>query len=183
MVLNTEQKQIQELARDIASAELAPRASEVDRDFGFPREGLQRLAQAGLMGLVVPPPLGGGGADAVSLVASVEQIALACANTALIFVTHTAASMGVLVGAKDAVKAKYLPALARGEKLGAFAATESGSGANVFAVETSARRRDEEAYVVEGSKCLSPAAARPMCSWWQCELALTRVLPASLCYS
>lgn len=152
MVINTEQKQVQQLARDIARAELAPRAADVDKNYTFPREGLQHLARAGLMGLVVPPPMGGSGGDSVSYVSAVEEIARGCANTALILVTHLAACMGVLVGGKDEVKRPYLPAMARGEKLGAFAATESGCGANVFAVQTSARRRDDDTYLVQGSK-------------------------------
>lgn len=152
MALTTDQKQIQQLARDIARKELAPQASDVDKNYGFPREGLQHLSRAGLMGLIVPPPLGGGGADTLSFVTAVEEIAQACANTALILVTHLVACMGVLVGGKDDVKRQYLPALARGEKLGAFAATEPGSGANVLAVQTGARRQDNGNYVVQGSK-------------------------------
>lgn len=152
MVTDTEQKQIQQLARDIAKAELAPRASDVDKNFTFPTEGLQHLARAGLMGLTTPPPLGGSATDSISLVTTIEEIAKACASTALVFVTHLTACMGILVGGKDQVKQKYLPALAKGEKLGAFAATEPGCGANVFALQTSARRHDNGTYVVQGSK-------------------------------
>ncbi|MDO8472332.1 MAG: acyl-CoA dehydrogenase family protein, partial [Dehalococcoidia bacterium] len=127
--VTVEKKQVLQLAREIARDKLAPRAAEIDQNLGFPTEGLRHLAQAGLMGLVVPPPFGGAGADTASFVGVTEEIARACANTALVYVTHLTACMGILAGGKDGVKKTLLPALARGKKLGAFAATESGCGA------------------------------------------------------
>ncbi|MBI2853864.1 MAG: acyl-CoA dehydrogenase family protein [Chloroflexi bacterium] len=152
MESTSEKKLVLQLAREIARDKLAPNAAEIDRSYGFPAEGLRHLAQAGLMGLVVPPPFGGAGADTVSFVGVTEEIARACANTALIYVTHLIACMGILVGGKDGVKKTVLPAMARGEKLGAFAATEAACGANAFALQTTAKRTENGPYHVSGSK-------------------------------
>ncbi len=158
MAMREEQKQIQQLARDIAVTDLAPQATALDRECGFPTAGLRRLADAGLMGMVVPLPLGGSGGDTVSFVAAVEEIAKACANTDLVLVTHLAVCMGILASGSDQIKSRLLSPLAKGEKLGAFAATEAGSGANVFAAETSARR-DDGTYVINGSKIFVTSGA------------------------
>ncbi|MBI4331523.1 MAG: acyl-CoA dehydrogenase family protein [Chloroflexi bacterium] len=157
MELTVEQKQIQATAREIARKELAPRAEALDREFGFPREGLRGLAGAGMMGMTLPAALGGAGLDTVSFVAAVEELARACASTALVYVTHAVACSGILVGGKGSAKGQYLPAMARGEKLGAFAATEAGCGANVFAATTSAKRQGEH-YLVSGSKVFTTSA-------------------------
>ncbi len=145
-------KQMVQLAREIAVDKLAPNAAGIDREFGFPADGLKHLARSGLMGLILPPPFGGTGGDTVSFVQVTEELARACANTALVYLTHLTAGMGVLVGGKDGVKKAVLPAMAKGEKLGAFAATESGCGANVLALQTVAKRGDDGSYRVTGSK-------------------------------
>ena len=75
MVITAEVKQIKQLAREIACDKLGPLASEIDRNFGFPREGLRYLAEAGLMGLTVPTAFGGAGADTVSFVEATQEIA------------------------------------------------------------------------------------------------------------
>lgn len=149
--LNPEQQMIQNTVRDIAQKVIAPRAAEVDKLLSFPKEGLKQLAEAGMMGMTLPPVFGGGGVDTLSFVLAAEEIARACASTALIFVTHVVASFGILVGGNDTAKGKYLPALAKGEKLAAFAATESESGANVLAIKTTAQA-DGDHYVINGSK-------------------------------
>ena len=152
MVITAEARQIKQLAHEIARDKLGPHASEIDRNFGFPREGLRYLAEAGLMGLTVPTAFGGAGADTVSFVEATQEIAQACASTALVFVTHLTACTGILVGGSEHLKEEYLPALAKGDKMGAFAATESGCGANVFALQTAALRDDHGPYRVKGSK-------------------------------
>src|SRR3990172_853960 len=149
--LNSDQQMLRQTLRQIAQKELAPRAANIDRTSAFPAEGLAKLAASGVLGLTLPAAVGGGGGNSVSFALATEEIARACASTALIFVTHAAAGLGVLVGGQDALKRKYLPALARGEKLGAFAATEAGSGANPLAIQASARKKDGR-YVVNGSK-------------------------------
>ncbi len=152
MVTTIETKQIKQLARDIAREKLAPLASEVDHNFVYPVEGLRYLAEAGLMGLTVPVSFGGTGADLLSFVEVTKEIAQACANTALIFVTHLAVCTSILAGGNENIKKEYLPVLAKGRKIGALAATEVGCGANVFALQTSAKRNGNDTYRVTGSK-------------------------------
>ena len=149
--LNSDQQMLRQTLRQIAQKELAPRAANIDRTSAFPAEGLAKLAASGVLGLTLPAAVGGGGANSVSFVLAVEEVAKACASTALVFVTHAVASLGVLIGGQEPLKRRYLPALARGEKLAAFAATEAGSGANPVAIQTSARKQDDR-YVVNGSK-------------------------------
>jgi alkylation response protein AidB-like acyl-CoA dehydrogenase len=147
-----EVKQIKQLAREIAREKLAPLAATLDRDLAYPREGLRLLAEAGLMGITVPAAWGGAGADTVSFIEAVQEIARACANTALVFVTHLTACAGILVGGKEPIKKELLPSLSKGEKIAAFAATESGCGANVLALQTAAQKAGDGSYRVAGSK-------------------------------
>lgn len=155
--LKPEQKLIQETAGRIAAEVLAPRAAELDSSNGFPTENLKKLAETGLMGLVLPPALGGGGADTLSFVLATEELAKACASTALIYVTHLAASFGILIAGTPEQKAKYLPAMARGEKLAAMAVTEANSGANAMAVEAFAESQPG-CYLLNGAKVFITSA-------------------------
>jgi butyryl-CoA dehydrogenase len=157
MGFSDEQKMIQETAATIAQQELAPKAAAVDRDQIFPREGLQKLAKAGLLGMAVPKPMGGGGADTLSFVLAAEAIAKGCASTALVFVTHAAIARSLVVAGSDEQKGRLLPALASGEKLGAFAVTEADCGSNVFAIATTAKASGD-AFIVDGSKSLITGA-------------------------
>lgn len=149
--LTSEQKLIQETVGNIAEQELAPKAAELDKTQGFPWESLKKLAEAGMMGMVVPPPFEGGGADTLSFVLATEAIAKACPSTALVFVTHAVGTLGIVIGGNDDSKNRYLPHLAKGEKLASFAVTEANSGANPLAIEMTARA-DGNDYIVNGSK-------------------------------
>ena len=103
------------------------------------------------MGMGVPPDFGGSKTDTLSYVLAIEQIAKACPSTAEIIACHVDASCAIAAGGTEDAKKQYLPSLASGEKLGAFAAAEPGSGCNPFNVETNARA-DGEHYLVNGSK-------------------------------
>ena len=149
--LTSEQKMIQQTASRLAAEVLAPRAAELDASCGFPRQGLQKLAEAGLMGLLIPPALGGGGGDALSFVLATEELARACGSTALCYVTQIASAFTILVGGSPEQKARYLPAMCSGEKLGLLAATEPNSGSNSMVMEAFAERQGEH-YVLNGSK-------------------------------
>jgi alkylation response protein AidB-like acyl-CoA dehydrogenase len=148
---STEQLQIQNLARELAQKELAPKAAEIDRTAAFPRDSLKKLTEAGLMGMGVPPDFGGSKSDTVSYLLAVEELAKACASTTIILTAHVEASSAIVAGGSDDTKKLYLSSLASGEKLGAFAATEPGCGSNVFNVEMSARA-DGDHYLVNGTK-------------------------------
>lgn len=149
--LTTEQMQIQNMARDVAQKELAPKAAEIDRNATFPRDGLKKLAEVGLMGMSVPLDFGGSKSDTLSSLLAIEEIAKACPSTAEILASHVDASAAIAAGGSEDVKKRHLSPLASGEKLGAFAAAEPGCGCNPMYVETSARA-DGDHYVVNGSK-------------------------------
>lgn len=155
--LTPEQTLIRQTASDIAQKELAPRAATLDAQRGFPREGLQKLAQAGLLGMTVPPTHGGGGADTLSLVLATETIARACANTALVLLTHSIAGFAVAAFGTPAQKDRLLSPLARGDRLAALAATEPNAGSNPLATQTTAQARDN-VYLVNGSKSFITAS-------------------------
>ncbi|MBI2863861.1 MAG: acyl-CoA dehydrogenase family protein [Chloroflexi bacterium] len=149
--LSAEQKLIQETAGRIAAEVLAPRAAELDNTYSFPTENLKKLAEAGMLGMLIPPPFGRGGASTLSFTLATEELAKACGSTALSFVTHVSAAQGILIAGTSEQRAKYLPALAKGEKLGAFAVTEPNSGANPMALEAFAESRPDH-YLLNGSK-------------------------------
>ena len=148
---STEQLQIQSLARELAQKELAPKAAEIDRTSAFPRNSLKKLAELGLMGMGVPKDFGGGKSDAISYVLAVEELAKACASTAMILTDHIDTSHAIVAGGSEDTNAQYLSPLASGVKLGTLAAAEPGSGSNVFNVEMSARA-DGDHYLVNGTK-------------------------------
>ena len=149
--LSPEQQLIKQTVSRIAQDVLAPKAAEIDANLSFPREGLAALSDAGLMGILLPQAFGGGSADTLSFVLATEETAKGCANTALIYVTHMAAALGLLMAGTDAAKQRLLPAMAKGEKLGAFAVTEPNCGANAFALQTTTQVQGDE-YVLNGAK-------------------------------
>jgi butyryl-CoA dehydrogenase len=151
MSFTEDQKIVQELATKVATQELGPKARGIDVDQAFPWEGLQALARAGLLGMVVPEALGGEGKDTLSFVLVTEAVAKACASTALVFVTHETVTRALAAAGSDEQKASLLPELISGNKIGALAATEANSGSNSFALLTRAAR-DKGEFVVNGSK-------------------------------
>jgi alkylation response protein AidB-like acyl-CoA dehydrogenase len=151
MSFTQDQKIVQELANKVATQELALKARGIDENQDFPWEGLQTLAKAGFLGMVVPEALGGEGKDTLSFVLVTEAVAKACASTALVFVTHETVTRALAAAGSDEQKASLLPDLVSGSKIGALAATEANSGSNSFALQTRAARDGNE-FVVNGSK-------------------------------
>lgn len=149
--LSPEQKLIQQTAGQLAMDVLAPRAAELDSTCGFPTENLQKMAEAGLLGMLIPPAFGGGGGDTLSFVLATEELAKGCASTALAYVSHIATALVILAGGTAEQKARYLPSMASGEKLGATAVSEPNSGANAMAIEAYAEPHPEY-YLLNGSK-------------------------------
>ena len=141
--LSPEQREIQALAREIAEAEIAPRAAAWDRERRFPREVVDELAELGLMGVCVPEELGGAGADFLSYVLVLEEISRADAGVGVTVAVHTsAATLPILRFGTDAQREELVPPLARGERLGAFALTEAEAGSDARALRTRAERED-----------------------------------------
>jgi alkylation response protein AidB-like acyl-CoA dehydrogenase len=150
--LTDEQREIQALARDFAREEIDPHAAEWDREHRFPRELYGKLAELGLMGVCVPEAYGGAGADFVSYVLVLEELSRADAGVGVTVAVHTsAATLPILTFGTDEQKARFVPPLARGETIGAFALTEPDSGSDAGALRTKAER-DGEDWLVTGRK-------------------------------
>ena len=143
----------QSLYRSFAEDEVKPLAQEVDEREEFPRETVKKMAKCGFMGIPVPKEYGGQGCDPLSYVMCVEELAKVCATTSVILSAHTSLCIDpILTYGTEAQKQKYVPDLATGTKLGAFALTEPGAGTDAQGQQTKAILDGEE-WVLNGSKC------------------------------
>jgi alkylation response protein AidB-like acyl-CoA dehydrogenase len=138
--------------RELAQGIVRPLAAEVDRDHRFPDEAIKAAAAAGLLGVLIPREYGGAGLDILAFVLCIEELAQACASTSVIVDVHTSVgSEPILLFGTQEQKRRWLPALASGELLGAFALTEPGSGSDAASLKTTARRKGDD-YVLNGTK-------------------------------
>jgi alkylation response protein AidB-like acyl-CoA dehydrogenase len=150
--LGKEQQEIQERAAEFSDREVAPYAAEWDRQARFPAEVFKRLAGAGFMGLCVPEEYGGGGTDLLSYVLLIEEISRADAGVGVTLAVHTSAgTLPILIYGNEDQRSRFVPDLARGEKIGCFALTEPTTGSDTAAIEASAERI-EEGYRLSGHK-------------------------------
>ena len=150
--LSEEQLLIRGMVKEFAASEVAPIAAEIDRNHRFPEESIPKLAKLNLLGVPYPEEFGGAGADNVSYVLVIEELARVCASTAAIVSGHT--SLGtwpIFEFGTSAQKEKYVTNLASGSMLGAFAITEPGAGTDAAAGKTTAVVDGDE-YVLNGSK-------------------------------
>jgi len=150
--LTTEQKAIRALTRELAEAEIVPNAPSWDREHRFPDELYPKLSELGLMGVCVPEELGGAGADFLSYVLVLEELSRADAGVGVTVAVHTsAATLPILAFGTEEQRARFVPPLARGEVIGAFALTEPGSGSDAGSLRTTAEH-DDDGWVITGSK-------------------------------
>jgi butyryl-CoA dehydrogenase len=152
--LTPEQKLIRDTAHDLARREIAPRAAQIDKAHEFPRQIFARLGEMGLLGIMVPEAWGGAGMDALSYVLALEEIARACASTAVIVsVQSSLVSSPILAAGTDAQRARWLPDLAAGRKIGCFALSEPEAGSDAKAQRTRATRDGTGAgWLLNGTK-------------------------------
>jgi alkylation response protein AidB-like acyl-CoA dehydrogenase len=150
--LSPEQEEIRRLVRDFAAREVKPRAEAIDHNSEFPRDLVDKAAKLGLLGILVPDAYGGAGLDHVSFAIFVEEVARFCASTAVILDVHTSVGTEpiVLFGSEEQ-KQRWLPDLARGKKLAAFALTEPEAGSDAAHLNTAAIRWDG-GYLLNGTK-------------------------------
>jgi len=138
--------------REVAQEVVRPHAVEVDRDHRFPDEAIDAAKAAGLLGVLIPREYGGAGLDAIAFAVCIEELAQACASTSVIVDVHTSVgSEPILLFGTEEQKRRWLPPLASGELLGAFALTEPASGSDAASLKMSARR-DGDRYVLNGTK-------------------------------
>ena len=141
--LSPEQREIQALARDFAQREIEPHAATWDREHTFPRAVFTSLAELGLMGACVPEEYGGAGADFVAYMAALEELSRGDAGVGVTVAVHTSAvTLPLLRFGTDEQRARFVPPLARGELIGAFALTEAEAGSDAGSLRTSATRED-----------------------------------------
>ncbi|HEY4394115.1 MAG TPA: acyl-CoA dehydrogenase [Polyangia bacterium] len=150
--LSPEQKMIRDTARDLATREIAPAAAEIDRTHTFPRKIFARLGELGLLGIMVPEQFGGAGMDALSYAVALEEIARACASTAVAMSVQSSLVLApILKEGTDEQRARWLPELAAGTKIGCFALSEPEAGSDAKAQKTRAAR-DGARWILNGTK-------------------------------
>jgi alkylation response protein AidB-like acyl-CoA dehydrogenase len=150
--LGAEQQEIKTQAAEFADREVAPYAAELDREDRVPFETLERLAEMGFMGLCVPEEYGGAGSDFLSYCLLIEEISRADAGVGVTLAVHTSAgTLPIVMYGNEDQKARWVPDLARGNKVGAFALTEPATGSDAAAIRTTAKRV-EGGYRISGHK-------------------------------
>lgn len=150
--LTEEQLMMRDMVRKLAANELAPRAAIYDQNHEFPWENIRKMSELGLMGVPIPEEWGGAGCDFLSYIITIEEISRACASTGVILAVHTSVgTFPILLFGTEEQKQKYVPKLAAGEYIGAFALTEPNAGSDPANLSTAARL-DGDHYIVNGSK-------------------------------
>ena len=153
MWLSEKHEKFRRRIREFAEAEIEPVSAQIDEDAEFPHENIKKLGQMGILGMVVPEEYGGTGDDMISYTIAVEEFSRVCGSTGITVAAHNSLAVYplYLFGNEDQKK-KFIPPLARGEKLGAFGLTEPGAGSDAGATKASAVLKGED-YVINGSKC------------------------------
>jgi alkylation response protein AidB-like acyl-CoA dehydrogenase len=149
--LTDEQREMRDLVRTLARERVAPRAAEIDKTAEFPWDMVELFREHEIFGILYDEEYGGLGASALLTLVAVEELSKVCATTGLIVAVQELGSLGLKLAGTEEQKQRYLPRLAAGEWLCAYALTEPGSGSDSAAMRTQARREGDE-YVLTGSK-------------------------------
>jgi len=149
--LTDEQRELRDLVRTLARERIAPRAAEIDSSHEFPWDVVELFRENDIFGLFFAEEHGGLGTGTLMALIAIEEVAKVCATSALILAVQELGSLGLKLAGSDEQKAHWLPRLATGEQLCAYALTEAGSGSDSAAMRSTARRDGDE-YVLNGSK-------------------------------
>ena len=150
--LNEEQKRLQATVKEVAEKKIAPHADEMDRKQEFPWESFRAAAEVGVAGLGIPVEYGGSGGNKMDTAIAFEEIARVCVSTAGLTNAHLLlCSEPIYLYGTEKQRRKYLPDLAKGKKVGAFAITEADAGSDISGIKTTAVR-DGDSYIINGSK-------------------------------
>jgi butyryl-CoA dehydrogenase len=148
-----EQLAVQNLAREFAQHEVLPKAAAIDKEHRHPAELVKRMAELGLLGIAIPEAEGGAGFDHVSYALALEEIARACASTAVIMSVNNSLACDPLHRfGTPAQRARWLAPLAKGELLGCFALSEPEAGSDAAAQKTTATRLSDSGWLISGTK-------------------------------
>jgi alkylation response protein AidB-like acyl-CoA dehydrogenase len=149
--LTDEQREVRDLIRELARERIAPRAAEIDKSAEFPWDVVELFREHGIFGVMYDEEYGGLGASALMTLVAVEEVSKVCATSGLILAVQELGSLGLKLAGSVEQKERYLPRLAAGEWLTAYALTEPGSGSDSAAMRSEARRDGDE-YLINGSK-------------------------------
>lgn len=150
--LTQEQKLLQQTVREFALTQIRPGAAERDEKGFFPHELVLKMSKLGLLGIMIPERYSGAGLDSLSLAIIIEELARVDGSIALIVASHNSLCTGhIHAFGSEEQKKRYLPCLAKGEKLGGWALTEPGSGSDAAALKTTAVRQGRR-WLLNGSK-------------------------------
>ena len=149
--LSGEQREIRDLVRTLARERIAPRAAEIDASHEFPWDVVEVYREHGLFGLFHDERFGGTGTGALLALVAIEEVSKVCATSGLILAVQELGSLGLKLAATAEQQDRWLPQLASGEVLCAYALTEAGSGSDSAAMRTTAHL-DGDHYVLDGSK-------------------------------
>ena len=150
-VLTGEQRELRDHVRTLARERIAPRAAEIDTTHEFPWDVVDLFREQGIFGLLYDEEVGGTGTGTLLSLVAIEEVSKVCATSGLILAVQELGSLGLKLGGSDDQRAEWLPRLASGEVLAAYALTEAGSGSDSAAMRTTARS-DGDGYVLDGSK-------------------------------
>jgi butyryl-CoA dehydrogenase len=150
--LTEKNRAVRRAVRSFCDEEVRPIAGEIDREESFPWEVVEKMGKLGYFGIQVPRELGGAGLDSMSYVIVIEEISRACASLGLCVTVHNSVAVfPILAFGNDQQKQKWIPPLARGEKIGAFCLTEPNAGSDAAGIEATAIRREDH-YVINANK-------------------------------
>ncbi|MBA2295994.1 MAG: acyl-CoA dehydrogenase family protein [Actinobacteria bacterium] len=150
-MLTDEQRELRDHVRTLARERIAPRAAEIDASHEFPWDVVELFRDQGIFGLLFDEEAGGTGTGTLLALVAIEEVSKVCATSGLILAVQELGSLGLKLGGTDEQRSTWLPHLASGEVLCAYALTEAGSGSDSAAMRTTARR-DGGTYVLEGTK-------------------------------
>ncbi len=156
--LTDEQRLLRDTVRDLADDKIAPRAAEIDRTAEFPWDVKELLAEHELFTLHFPERLGGFGGDLLTACLAIEQISRVCATSGLILAVQGLGAVPILLAGTEEQQQRWIPDLAAGTTLIAFAITEAEAGSDAAAIRTRAVRDGDE-YVISG--CSRASSSRP----------------------
>ena len=149
--LTDEQELLRQTVRQLADERIAPRAAEIDTSGEFPWDVKELLAEHEILALPFPPVYGGVSGELLTLCLAVEEIARVCVTSSLILAVQALGSRPILIAGTDEQKRRWIPDLAAGKRLAAFALTEAVAGSDPAAMRATARR-EGDVYVLDGSK-------------------------------
>ncbi|MCU0666016.1 MAG: acyl-CoA dehydrogenase family protein [Candidatus Omnitrophica bacterium] len=150
-LFSEEQNMVQELARKIAQERIKPVAAKYDQSEEYPWEVIKVIGEGGLFGLFIPEQYGGMGISVTNLCLATEELSRACGGIAVCYAASALGTFPIVLFGNDAQKQKYLPDLASGKKVAAFAVTEPEAGSDASAIKTTAKKEGDY-YILNGLK-------------------------------